>query len=91
LGLVAQSLLHNAQSPCRYCAADVMPRLQLVRAVMAQLIDAQTSHVDVRAVAIAERVATRYRPTRVTAFECDGGAGVRRSRARFRAGRDGHS
>jgi RNA polymerase sigma factor (sigma-70 family) len=61
LGLVAQSLLHNAQSPCRYCAADVMPRLQLVRAVMAQLIDAQTSHVDVRAVAIAERVATRYR------------------------------
>jgi len=61
LGLVAQSLLHNSQSPCRYCATDVMPRLQLVRAVMAQLIDAQSSSADERAVAIAERVATRYR------------------------------
>jgi RNA polymerase primary sigma factor len=38
-----------------------MPRLQLVRAVMAQLIDAQSSSADERAVAIAERVATRYR------------------------------
>jgi RNA polymerase sigma factor (sigma-70 family) len=61
LGLVAQSLLHNSQPPCRYCATDVMPRLQLVRAVMAQLIDAQSSQADERAVAIAERVATRYR------------------------------
>ena len=61
LGLVARSLLHNSTTPCRYCAPDVLPRLQLVREVMAALADTNHAPHDERARDIAERVSTRYR------------------------------
>ena len=58
---MARSLLHNSTTPCRYCAPDGLPRLQLVREVMAALADTNHAPHDERARDIAERVSTRYR------------------------------